>query len=192
MQLEPSFLFPLFWGLWLASWVIAARWASAPVAVSSARVGFGYGVPTLLGAVILFAVAPRVHGTALWHVGRAGSDILAFLTVPCFLFAWWARLHLGILWSSQITRKADHHVVDTGPYGIVRHPIYTGLIGATLLTAIAIGNLPALVGAALMVLGFWLKARFEEGFLADGLGAEAYEAYRRNVPMLVPFARLPG
>ncbi len=128
-----------------------------------------------------------LHAARLWDVGYAGADALAFLTVPCFLFAWWARIHLGTLWSSRITRKTDHRIVDTGPYALVRHPIYTGLIGATLASAIALATIPALIGAALMIFGFWLKARLEEKFLAEELGPEAYAAYRRRVPMLVPF-----
>ena len=45
------------------------------------------------------------------------------------------RIHLGALWSGSITRKADHRIVDTGPYGVVRHPIYTGLIAAAIAMA---------------------------------------------------------
>ena len=98
-----------------------------------------------------------------------------------FAFAWWARIHLGQLWSAFVTRKADHHIVDTGPYGIVRHPIYTGII----LAAIVEGTVYA--STILIVLGFWVKARLEEGFLREQLGTEVYDAYRRRVPILVPF-----
>src|SRR5438445_12979167 len=59
-------------------------------------------------------------------------------SVPRLMVAvtvWWARIHLGRLWSSNVTRKKNHHVVDSGPYGIVRHPIYTGVIVASIATA---------------------------------------------------------
>jgi protein-S-isoprenylcysteine O-methyltransferase Ste14 len=123
----------------------------------------------------------------LWHVGYGGAYLLATLTAAGFLFAWWARIALGKLWSVQITRKEDHHVVDTGPYAIVRHPIYTGLIAATLFTAAAQATIAAVIGAALITFGLWLKARMEERFLIQELGAEAYTAYSARVPMLVPF-----
>ncbi len=188
MRLDPAILFTLFWGLWLASWLVAAWWSSSAVARSTGRAGFSYGIPIVFGVLLLFGETSRwLHAVRLWHVGYGGADALAFLTLPCFLFAWWARIHLGKLWSAQITRKADHRVVDTGPYALVRHPIYTGLIGATLLTAFAEATVPALIGAALMMFGFWLKARLEEKFLAEGLGPEGYAAYRRKVPMLIPF-----
>jgi protein-S-isoprenylcysteine O-methyltransferase Ste14 len=108
---------------------------------------------------------------------------------PCsaFLFAWWARLHLGRLWSSAITRKEDHRVIETGPYALVRHPIYTGLILAIFATAAAQATATSCLGAAFVAFGLWIKARVEERFLTAELGAEAYDTYRRRVPMLVPF-----
>jgi protein-S-isoprenylcysteine O-methyltransferase Ste14 len=107
--------------------------------------------------------------------------------VADLLLTWWARLHLGRLWSSAISRKQDDRIVDTGPYAFVRHPIYTGLITALLATATAEATVTALLGAALIVFGLWLKARSEEFFLTAELGPEAYGSYCRRVPMLVPF-----
>ena len=69
----------------------------------------------------------------------------------------------------------------------MRHPIYTGIILAAIALAILKGTLIAIAGALLAAFGFWVKARLEEGFLREELGAEAYDAYRRRVPMLVPF-----
>jgi len=69
----------------------------------------------------------------------------------------------------------------------VRHPIYTGLIIALLATAVTEATPVALLGAVLIALGLWVKARAEERFLLSELGPEAYESYRRRVPMLVPF-----
>jgi protein-S-isoprenylcysteine O-methyltransferase Ste14 len=110
------------------------------------------------------------------------------LTAAGFAFAWWARLHLGKLWSAFVTRKDKHHIIDTGPYRIVRHPIYTGVILATVAVAILKGNLYGVTGALLMVAGFWIKARLEERFLSKQLGPGTYAAYRRRVPMLIPFS----
>jgi protein-S-isoprenylcysteine O-methyltransferase Ste14 len=69
----------------------------------------------------------------------------------------------------------------------VRHPIYTGLIIALLATAASEATPVAALGAVLIALGLWLKARTEERFLLTELGPDAYESYRRRVPMLVPF-----
>jgi protein-S-isoprenylcysteine O-methyltransferase Ste14 len=109
-----------------------------------------------------------------------------------FGLCWWARLHLGKLWSSNVTRKEGHRVVDTGPYGLVRHPIYTGILTALWATAAAKGTILGLVGAAVLTGGMWMKARLEESWLTKELGEEAYGAYRKRVPMLVPFWPRPA
>jgi protein-S-isoprenylcysteine O-methyltransferase Ste14 len=102
---------------------------------------------------------------------------------------WWARIQLGRLWSSAITRKDEHRLVDTGPYALVRHPIYTGIIIALVATAATEATLMAALGAVLIAIGLWVKARAEERFLLAELGPDAYESYRRRVPMLLPFVR---
>lgn len=109
--------------------------------------------------------------------------------VAGFAFCWWARIHLGRLWSGLVTAKAGHRIVDTGPYRLVRHPIYAGLIAAAACEALLKANPAAFVGAALLAAGFAMTARKEERFLRQRLGAEAYDSYSRRVAMLVPFRR---
>jgi protein-S-isoprenylcysteine O-methyltransferase Ste14 len=86
--------------------------------------------------------------------------------------------------------KAGHHVVNTGPYRIVRHPIYTGIIVATFATAIDKGTYVAIAGAVLMLVGWFIKARVEERFLRVQLGADAYDAYARQTAMLIPYVKV--
>ena len=69
----------------------------------------------------------------------------------------------------------------------MRHPIYTGIIIALVATAATEATLVALLGAVLIAIGLWVKARAEERFLSAELGPDAYESYCRRVPMLVPF-----
>jgi protein-S-isoprenylcysteine O-methyltransferase Ste14 len=79
-------------------------------------------------------------------------------------------------------------VVDTGPYAVVRHPIYTGLIAGAVAMAGLQAKPWALAGAALFALGFVLKARVEERFLEKEIGG--YEDYRRRVSMILPLPKL--
>jgi protein-S-isoprenylcysteine O-methyltransferase Ste14 len=146
-------------------------------------------VVTLIGAAMLFGFVSRSYQGPLdlLSLNTAENWVLFGICAAGFVFCWWARLYLGKLWSGWITKKEGHHIVDTGPYRIVRHPIYTGLIASVFATALMNGTLIALVGAAIMTLGFWIKARLEERFLREQLGPEAYDGYRRRVPMLVPF-----
>ena len=127
----------------------------------------------------------------LWRCGVALNWIMVALTLGGLLFTWWARIHLGRLWSDLIVKKAGHHVVDTGPYRLVRHPIYAGLIVAAFATAIGKGTLVAVVGAAILMVAFYTKARREERFLRAELGEGAYDGYAEKTPMLVPFVRIP-
>ena len=179
-------LFRLAWGLWAISWLIATPW-SAPTLKRVVTGGTTFCRIVIAGGAVLLLDGASLWDDPWWQVGSIGADVLVALTLPGFLFAWWARVHLGRLWSGAITRKQGHRLVQSGPYGIVRHPIYTGLIGAALVTAVAEATLAAVLGAMLVALGLWLKAVLEEGFLRQELGPAIYDAYRRRVPMLVPF-----
>ena len=133
-----------------------------------------YRIPILLGAVLFTPWTGKVLGEKpLWQFGSPGIYVMAGLTLAGISFTWWARIHLGHFWSNAITHKEGHRVIDTGPYGLVRHPIYTGLIAGMLATGVAVGTVTAMLGAVLISLGMWQKARMEEGFLTVELGAEA-------------------
>ena len=184
----PTELLALIWFAWLASWVIGAFFSGKTEKHVRTWDSRAYRLPILVGAILLLPwTATILHEPRLWNVGTNGTYVLAVLTAAGCLFTWWARLHLGRFWSNAITRKEGHRVIDTGPYGLVRHPIYTGLIGAMLATAITVGTATAVIGAILIGIGLWQKGRMEEGFLTEELGADAYGAYCRRVPMLIPF-----
>jgi len=190
MIIRPRTAFAVIWIAWIVSWLAAAFWASRAEKRAVAWVTLAYGLAIVAGALLLTPWAARsLQMPPLWHVGFYGAYALAALTLAGLLFTWWARLHLGRLWSGSITRKHDHRVVDTGPYALVRHPIYTGLIFALAATAVAQATASALAGVALIAFGLWMKARAEERFLAAELGADAYGGYRRRVPMLIPGIR---
>lgn len=187
MSVSPSSMITLAWAGWAVSWLAAALWTRR----TSARAGAAElpsRLVSLVGGLLLFT---PTHGFSLgpeWDVSDALAWAMFGVLAAGIAFAWWARLHLGTLWSGSVTRKADHRVVDTGPYALVRHPIYTGILGGALATAIARGESGALLGALLLCVGIWMKARLEERFLSEELGPE-YAAYRARVPMLVPFLR---
>jgi protein-S-isoprenylcysteine O-methyltransferase Ste14 len=186
----PTKLLALIWLAWVVSWVVAAFWSGRTKTHVPTWESWVYRLPILLGAVFLMpATARTLDADPLYKVGNLGTCLLALVTVLGISFTWWARIHLGRFWSNAITHKEDHRIIDTGPYGMVRHPIYTGLIIAILATGIAVGTWTALVGALCICFGEWQKARMEEGFLSAELGQEAYRNYSRRVPMIVPFLR---
>ena len=186
----PTQLLALIWLAWLASWVAASFWSGQTkkhvMTLESGR----YRIPILVGAILFIPVTGRLLGEQpVWQFGNLGVYILAAVTIAGISFTWWARIHLGRFWSNAITHKEDHRIVDTGPYGLVRHPIYTGQIIGLLASGIAIATWTAMLGVLLISFGEWQKARMEERFLTAELGAEAYESYCRRVPMIVPFLR---
>lgn len=179
--------FGVLWLLWLVSWFAASFWASPAEKRPPARAEILYRVLLGISAVlIVLPVGRRLFGL-LWLTPPGLGYILLVVAIAGIAFAWWARLHLGSLWSSSVTRKADHRIIDTGPYGLVRHPIYTGILVALYATALDHGTVWALLGAVIATVSFVIKARLEETFLSAELDANAYTAYRARVPMLVPF-----
>lgn len=184
----PTHSLALIWIAWLISWAVASLWSGRTEKQVMTWDSRRYRVPIVAGGLLLTPwTAQALAEEPVWHVGRGGTYALAGLTLAGTLLTWWARIHLGRLWSSAIARKEGHRVIDTGPYALVRHPIYTGLIAAILATGIAVATVTALLGALLIAFGLWQKARMEEHFLTAELGADAYGPYCRRVPMLVPF-----
>jgi protein-S-isoprenylcysteine O-methyltransferase Ste14 len=187
----PLSLIRIAWIVWLVSWFAAAAWSDRTVRRPALRREVLYRALTVAGAMLMFGFNPGSvrADTPLWPVAPAIGWLLAGLVICGFLFMWWARIHLGELWSSSVTRKEHHHVVDTGPYAIVRHPIYTGLLLAIIATVLLRVTIVTLTGGTLIGAGVYVKARVEEEFLRQQLG-KPYDAYARRVPMLVPFLRL--
>lgn len=108
------------------------------------------------------------------------------VTVVGLLFAVWAREHLGRNWSRSVTLKQDHELITSGPYAVVRHPIYTGILTGCLGTVIAEGQARSLIAFLLVSSVIYAKLRLEEKWMRSHFG-DTYEAYGRRVAALVPF-----
>jgi len=181
------------WIVWYASWVISIFWSGRVAARPRPYMHILYQIPTAAGVILLFW--PETVGIPIYPLWTAPDMLgwIAFaLTAVSFAFCWWARVTMGRLWSGYISRTDNHRVIDTGPFAIVRHPIYTGVISAAFLLAGELGTLDAFLGASLLLAAFYVKARVEERFLGKELGEESYASHRRKVPMLVPFWPKPA
>jgi protein-S-isoprenylcysteine O-methyltransferase Ste14 len=186
--IQPKQVLEIIWIAWLISWVAASFWSGRTQKRAATVETWTYRAAMIAGGALLVPwTGPLLGEKQIWEIGWRGAIVLTAVLVAGLLLTWWARIYLGSLWSSVITRKEGHKIVDTGPYALVRHPIYTGLIIGLLATAAAEGRITGLIGGALVILGIWLKARTEERFLTAELDQEAYASYCRRVPMLVPF-----
>jgi protein-S-isoprenylcysteine O-methyltransferase Ste14 len=112
----------------------------------------------------------------------------ALLYFPGMTFAIWARLALGknyfVSTGFGAQLFADHQLVSSGPFAIVRHPMYTGLIVASL-GALLIYMTWTTVYFAFFAPLTIVRARREEQALAEEFGNQ-WQAYCKHVPMLIP------
>jgi protein-S-isoprenylcysteine O-methyltransferase Ste14 len=114
---------------------------------------------------------------------RAGLGLVLFAVG--LWFAIWARIHIGRNWGTPMSQKDDPELVTSGPYQLVRHPIYSGILVAGVGTAVAL-SWAWLIAVALAGVYFVYSATIEERNLTEQF-PESYPAYRRSTKMLVPF-----
>lgn len=172
---------------WLAFnfyWGAAAKNSSKAKKSESAESRRVHQYLLLSGLLFLFVTVPGLRWRFLplvWFVPVAGLVLQA----ACGAFGVWARRHLGAHWSGEITIKEEHRLIRSGPYRLVRHPMYTAWLGMYAGPAIVSGEAHALLGLLLAVVAYWRKIRLEEAVLIEGFGAE-YAAYRRQTWKLLP------
>jgi protein-S-isoprenylcysteine O-methyltransferase Ste14 len=178
------------WLIWLVTWILAAGWSARVASHHDLGAESPSRVLTLAAIVMLLASYWPVAWGVLWTTSPTIGWSMFLIVVLGLAFTWTARLHLGPLWSSTSAPTEDHRIVDTGPYGIVRHPVYAGLLLAVIATAIERGRIESVAAAVVLIAGVSLRAKLEERFLRRDLGDAVYGSYRRRVPMLVPFAKI--
>ena len=139
------------------------------------------------GFILLYAEDPRFGVLNRRFLPRREwiAMLGALLTVAGVAFAIWARRHIGRNWSGQVTIRKEHELIRTGPYAHIRHPIYTGILLALAGTTLAIGEYRAVVAFAVIAIGFVVKARREESFLATQFGP-AFDEHRRQTGFFLP------
>jgi protein-S-isoprenylcysteine O-methyltransferase Ste14 len=183
--------FPVVWILFFLYWRIRATANTKtnqriePVASRILR-----SVICLVAIALLLIPATRIPlpwlYLQLWPVGMWPFWLGASVTIAGLLFAVWAREHLGRNWSSSVTIKQGHELITSGPYAVVRHPIYTGILTGFLGMAIAISQVRGFIVFALFLLAFWIKLRREEQWMRSQFG-EVYVTYAHQTAALVPY-----
>jgi len=116
--------------------------------------------------------------------------VAAMIIAPAaVLLVFQAVRHLGKQWRIQAGLYADHELVRTGPYAIVRHPIYLSMFGMLLATGLVMAWWPlVLAGAIFFLLGAEIRIAVEDGLLESRFG-EKFQQYRASVPAYIPFVR---
>jgi protein-S-isoprenylcysteine O-methyltransferase Ste14 len=172
----------LLWVLFFGYWAIESR-NSAPTknAESPASTSFHQVVLTSALLLLFLPLMPQrwlPHNAAVVAIGLSVQAGFALLGV-------WARLHLGRNWSAEVRIAAGHELVSSGPYHLVRHPIYAAMLGMFLGSAIATGRCQSLAAVLILALAYRRKIRLEEEILHETFG-DAFEQYRGRSWALVP------
>jgi len=176
----------------LACWVLlGVYWNISSRSIKSAAEQQNFAarlarMPVWLGFVLF--VAAWVHPFGPVVIRRTVfSDSVGVAICALGLFvALWSRKVLGGEWSRDVELKQGHKLVESGPYRLIRHPIYTGHLLMGLGTAIASGSLVAFAGLASFVGGFWIKLNQEERLLLRSFPDE-YPTYKARVRALIPY-----
>jgi protein-S-isoprenylcysteine O-methyltransferase Ste14 len=188
VRLIAPYLFPVVWLAFLLYWQLMATNVKATTRLEPAgsrllRVGLFLIAIVLLSWETIPVDWLRIH---IVPGGRSRFWTGITVTVAGLLFAVWARVHLGRNWSRSVTLKRDHELITSGPYALVRHPIYTGILSGFLGTALAIGEVRGVLALAIFTVALSIKLRLEEKWMRGQFG-DAYAVYSSRVHALVPF-----
>lgn len=175
------------WYLFVIVWVVAGLWVKTTKTAEPLSSRLTYGSLMAAGFYLLFSHRPLVGLLGRRFIKDAHGILIAaiVLTFAGVTLSIWARLILGENWSARVTRKVDHDLIRSGPYAFVRHPIYSGLLLASIGTAIFIGEWRGVVAIPLILLSETVKARREEKFMLAEFG-DAYSQYRNDTGFLIP------
>jgi protein-S-isoprenylcysteine O-methyltransferase Ste14 len=176
------------WIALIVVWVVGALRTKRTIQSQSSASQLLYTAILIAGVYLIFANQSGIpwldHQLYPVTVPIALVGLLAVLMGVAFSV--WARLMLGGNWSNRVTVKENHTLVRTGPYRIVRHPIYSGILLGMLGSALQRGGIRCFVGVLICGFSFWLKTRAEERFMVQSFG-EQYLQYRHRVKALAPF-----
>jgi protein-S-isoprenylcysteine O-methyltransferase Ste14 len=176
-------VFAVGWAVFWLYWLVAA------LATNRGRVTSSRWLRSRVLIVVVVVVLTRVgafhhHGHGIAH--DPWRDAVGLVLFALGLgFAVRARVVIGGNWGTPMTRKLEPELVTSGPYRLVRHPIYSGILAAGVGTAVALGW-PWLVVVALAGVYFVYSATVEERYMTERF-PDAYPPYKRSSKMLVPF-----
>lgn len=180
-------LLPVLWLGWTAFWARGTADNKPVVRQESGASWLAYNLPLVVGAALL-ATPRRGRGwlsSRFPPIGRPAFWVGAVGVVVGLGFTVAARATLAGNWSATVTVKRDHELIRIGPYRLVRHPIYTGLLLALLGTAVARGDERGWAALPFLAASFLRKIGVEERFMAEQFPKE-YACYRARTPALIP------
>jgi len=157
---------------------------SAPIQSAESRLSRGFHV-FLKNVALLLEIMP-IHGFGRFMPVWPGVMTVGLVMVGSGLgLAIWSRRHLGENWSSEIAIKVEHQLIRSGPYSVLRHPIYAGLLMMYAGTLLVMGERLGVVGLVIALFAYARKIRLEEASLSKAFGAD-FDSYRSETWAVVP------
>jgi protein-S-isoprenylcysteine O-methyltransferase Ste14 len=176
---------PITWLVVLAVWVILAFRTKRTVERSGGLARLA-AIAVVLVVVLTRPLANSSLHDHIWAPSSVLSFVAVVLVVIGALFAIWARFTIGANWSGAVTFKQDHQLMQSGPYHLVRHPIYSGLLLMGLASALANDEPYGFLLVAVVVAVFIPKIVLEEKLMTEHFPDE-YPQYRKRVKAIIPF-----
>lgn len=167
-----------FWLLWLLAAFFKKRGRRQWSREGPIRLAF-------VALIFLLARAGVLRGEHRVTTDPSREAVGLVLFLLGLAFAIWARVHIGRNWGVPMTQTDEPELVTSGPYGFVRHPIYTGIITAGIGTAVALSwfwLFPVVLGGAYFIYAATVEERYLTAQFPD-----SYPQYRHSTKMLVPF-----
>jgi protein-S-isoprenylcysteine O-methyltransferase Ste14 len=139
---------------------------------------------------VIAIVFPRTFFSPIAPMSETAERVLALVTIAialasvgfCFAAAW----ALGKQWALVARLVESHELITSGPYAIVRNPIYLAMLGMMVATGLAVSRWQALAaGAIVFLVGTAIRIRTEEKLLRNAFGA-SFDEYARRVPAFLP------
>jgi protein-S-isoprenylcysteine O-methyltransferase Ste14 len=175
----------LCWIAWALAFVNARKQAAGQKKVVRAPASW-WGIALVAVGFFLVMVNVRPLGFQKSTLSLIASMLLA---PPSVALAWAATRHLGKQWRYEAALTEDHDLIQTGPYRLVRHPIYASMLGMLLAAGTCLTWWPMfLAGLAFFLTGTEIRIHAEERLLAQRFQT-TYAAYRTRVPAYIPFLR---
>ena len=187
MNTTAEIFLALCWLTFFVYWIVAALFTKRTAHRSAHWAGWCLSLLLAASVVLRRSGVPSGGNAVLWHTTPALAAVADAVTCTGLVIALWARTVLGRNWSAFVVFKERHELIERGPYRVVRHPIYTGVLLMLLGTATLWGRLAGLILIGGAFAGLSLKAWHEERLLTKHFPA-AYVTYRARVrAALIPF-----
>lgn len=178
------------WSAFIATWLAAENHNLGRAPAERTRSWFGTAVtPALIIVVVVNFAVPKAQWRSLTFDAPPVRILGLVILLAATVFTIWARLVLGVMWSGAPAVKQDHQLRTNGPFGVTRHPIYTGMLGMFLGSLLVAGGGRLIVPFPVFLVLLEIKLHIEERLMQAEF-PDDYPRYRQRVPQLVPGLKL--